>query len=270
MQQKRQRAQGETSPTRRSKLVPPVKSSSVANPSAKLGAVVAIGASAGGLEAFTGLLRALPADTGMAFVLIQHLDPKRGSALPQILSQVTAMPVREVTDGLALEPDHVYIIPPDKDIVVSDGVLGLMARSETHGLHMPIDRFFSSLAEDQKDRAIGVILSGTASDGTAGLKAIRAEGGITFAQDEASAKFSGMPHNAAASGAADFVLPPAGIAGELARIAKHPFPRLERAGQPTDGRAEDAVKLNGEAWERFSSGFGPTRALIFQPTSQAR
>ena len=218
-------------------------------------AVVGIGASAGGLEAFTGLFKTLPTDTGMAFVLIQHLDPSRESVLPRILSQKTDMPVREVTEGSALESDHVYMMPPDKDVVVSGGILGLRPRSEARGLHLPIDRFFQSLAEDQRDRAIGVILSGTASDGTSGLKAIKEEGGITFAQDEASAKFGGMPHNAAASGASDFILPPAGIAEELARIGKHPFPSSNTAGEHSHGGTKGA--FNGE---ELGAVFGRLRA----------
>jgi len=191
----------------------------------KPSAIVGIGASAGGLEAFTRLLTALPAKTGLAFVLIQHLDPKRESVLAQILSQKTSMPVGEASDGAALERDRVYIMPPNKDMTVSKGVLGLRPRTETRGIHMPVDRFFRSLAEDQKNLAIGVVLSGTASDGALGLKAIKAEGGISFAQDEKSAKFGGMPHSAMASGAADFVLPPEGIASELVRISGRSLPK---------------------------------------------
>ena len=127
--------------------------------------VVGIGASAGGLEAFTQLLRSLPANTGMAFVLVQHLDPKHDSMLTQLLSHRTEMPVSEAKDGMAVEPGHIYVIPPNRDMTISRGVLGLGLRTEVRGHHMPIDHFFHSLAEDQKSSAIGVILSGTASDG---------------------------------------------------------------------------------------------------------
>ena len=174
--------------------------------------IVGIGASAGGLEACTQLLRHLPPDSGMAFVLVQHLDPKHKSILRDLLAKATSMPVSEVKDGMPAEPNHVYVIPPNTGMVISRTVLVLTPRAEIHGFHMPIDQFFHSLAEDQKNNAIGVILSGTASDGSLGLKAIKTEGGITFAQDEKTAKYSGMPHSAIAHGAVDFILPPEKIA----------------------------------------------------------
>ncbi len=185
--------------------------------------IVGVGASAGGLEAFTQLLKALPSRTGMAYVLVQHLDPTHESALTEILAKTTEMPVSQVTDATPVEPNHVYVIPPNVDMIISQGILRLTARTETRGRHMPIDRFLRSLAEDQRSNAIGVILSGTASDGTLGLAAIKAEGGITFAQDEKSAKYDGMPQSALAAGCVDLVLPPDGIAEELARICEHPY-----------------------------------------------
>src|SRR5947199_2790885 len=172
--------------------------------------VVGVGASAGGLEAFTQMLGALPADTGMAFVLVQHLAPRHASLLTEILARATTMPVTEAQDETRVEPNRVYVIPPDRDIVISQGVLRLRPRERARGQHRPIDLFLRSLAEDQRDRAIGVILSGTASDGTLGLEEIKAEGGITFAQDD-TAQQSSMPRSAVASGCVDFVLPPAGI-----------------------------------------------------------
>jgi two-component system, chemotaxis family, CheB/CheR fusion protein len=185
--------------------------------------VVGIGASAGGLEAFTDLLKHLPPDTGMAFVLVQHLAPKHGSVLTELLSKASRIPVEEVRDGMTVKPDHVYVIPPNTNMAILRGVLHLMPRAETPGQHMPIDVFLRSLAEERKNRAIGVILSGTASDGTQGTKAIKAEGGITFAQDEKSAKYYDMPRNAIATGCVDFILSPKNIAKELARIGKHPY-----------------------------------------------
>src|SRR3989442_2975046 len=184
---------------------------------------VGVGASAGGLEAFTQLLKALGPGSGMAYVLVQHLDPSHESALTELLAKTTEMPVREVTDATPVGPNHVYVIPPNVDMIIAQGILRLTPRTETRGHHMPIDRFLRSLAEDQRSNAIGIILSGTASDGTLGLAAIKAEGGITFAQDETSAKFDGMPHSAIAAGCVDFVLPPDAIAGELARIRAHPY-----------------------------------------------
>jgi len=185
--------------------------------------IVGVGASAGGLEAFTQLLKTLGSGTEMAYVLVQHLDPSHESALTDLLARATEMPVRQVTDATPVEPNHVYVIPPNVDMTISQGTLRLTPRTETRGHHMPIDRFLRSLAEDQRSNAIGIILSGTASDGTLGLAAIKAEGGITFAQDERSAKFDGMPQNAIAAGCVDFALPPDAIGRELARIRAHPY-----------------------------------------------
>ncbi len=130
--------------------------------------IVGIGASAGGLEAFSQLLRALPADTGMAFVLVQHLDPTHESRLPEVLARTTAMPVGTVTDHLRVEPDHVYVIPSNADLTIGAGVFALTPRA-VPDRHTPIDHFFRSLAQEQEGRAIGVVLSGTGSDGTLGL-----------------------------------------------------------------------------------------------------
>lgn len=183
---------------------------------------VGIGASAGGLEAFGEFIKAVPRDTGMAFVLVQHLDPHHTSVLAELLAQRTELPVVEVSDGTVVRPNYVYVIPPNRKMTIAGGVLRLTARDRAAGRHMPIDAFLCSLAEDQKANAVGVILSGAATDGTLGLKAIKAEGGITFAQDE-SAKFDGMPRSAIAAGAVDFVLPPDRIARELGAIAQHPY-----------------------------------------------
>jgi len=185
--------------------------------------VVGIGASAGGLEAFTQLLNHLPLDTGLAFVLIQHLDPNHESMLTGILSRETQMPVEEVRDGATVKPNRVYVIPPNTSMTISGQVLRLKPREQVSGPHMPIDHFLRSLAESCKNKAIGVILSGTGSDGALGLEAIKAEGGIVFAQDAESAKFDSMPLRALATGCVDLVLPPNQIAGELARIGQHPY-----------------------------------------------
>jgi two-component system CheB/CheR fusion protein len=184
--------------------------------------IVGVGASAGGLEALTQLLQALPVDTGMAFVVVQHLSPTHASMLPEILSRTTGMPVTEVRDEPRVQPNHVYVLPPDRNMVLSEGELHLLPRQEPRGQHRPIDYFLRSLAADQKHRAVGVILSGTATDGTLGLEEIKAEGGITFAQDD-TAQQTSMPRSAVASGCVDFVLPPDGIARELGRIARHPY-----------------------------------------------
>src|SRR5437016_3987697 len=202
--------------------------------------VVGIGASAGGLEAFSQLLRELSTDTGMAFVLIQHLDPKHESQLSEVLSRTTAMPVITVTDRLRVEPNHIYVIPPNAEMTIGDGALALTSRA-TVDRHMPIDHFFRSLAQELEGRAIGVVLSGTGSDGTVGLRVIKAEGGITFVQDEQSAKHGGMPQSARAI--ADFVLPPAAIARELGRIGGHPYVNPVRPSAAGPGQPEDEANV---------------------------
>ena len=185
--------------------------------------VVAIGASAGGLAAFIALLKALPEKSGMAFVLIQHLEPKHESALTNILSKTTGMHVVEVTDGLAVEPDYVYVIPPDRKMTIGTRVLRLRPRAADSAHQCPIDDFCIALAEEQGSRAIGVVLSGTGSDGTNGLKAIKTAGGVTFALDPNTAQWDAMPVSAITAGSVDFVLPPRRIAMELARIGRHPY-----------------------------------------------
>jgi len=200
-------------------------------------AVVGIGASAGGLEAVRELLEALPADTGMAFVLVQHLDPRHESKLDTILSKATAMPVREAEHGMRVEPNSLYVIAPNTTMTIADGVLRLTARDHMPGKHLPVDSFFRSLAKDRQSGAIGVVLSGTGSDGTLGLEDIKAAGGITLAQDEASARYPGMPLSALRSGCVDVALPPAEIGRELARIGQHPYvttPAIAEIAPPTE------------------------------------
>ncbi|MGA2713603.1 MAG: chemotaxis protein CheB [Bryobacteraceae bacterium] len=207
--------------------------------------VVAIGASAGGLAAFTALLQALPTRSGMAFVLIQHLEPKHESALTTLLSKATSMPVVEVSNGIAVEPNHVYVIPPNKNMTIRKGTLRLAPRSEGSGLQRPIDDFSIALAEEQGNAAIGVVLSGTGSDGTYGLKAIKAAGGVTFAQDPKTAQWPAMPLSAITAGSVDFVLPPKRIAAELARIGRHPYlvEALEVPGGVPEGSDLDRICL---------------------------
>src|SRR6266404_7919579 len=167
--------------------------------------VVAIGASAGGLEAMTQLLKHLPARTGMAFVLVQHLDPTHESALTSLLSRLTEMPVSEASNNMPLRQNQICVIPPNKLMGVSGRRLKLSPRKDTVS-NLPIDQFFGSLAEEEGNRAVGVILSGNGSDGTRGLEAIKAAGGITFAQEEKSAKYPAMPGSAITAGCVDFVL----------------------------------------------------------------
>lgn len=185
--------------------------------------IVGVGASAGGLEAFTTMLKALSPELGMAYVFVPHLDPTRESAFTQILARATQMPVVQITDSLEVQRNHVYVIPPNRDLTIANSTLHIVSKEEPRSVNTTIDIFFRSLASDQGSNAIGVILSGTASDGTLGLTAIKGEGGITFAQDTGSAKYEGMPASAIAADCVDFVLPPEGIAAELARIRQHSY-----------------------------------------------
>lgn len=185
--------------------------------------IVGIGASAGGLEAATILFKELSPVLGMAYVLVLHLDPARESAVTEILARATRMPVVQVKEGMRIAPDHVYVIPPNCEMTIAEWVLHLGCRQERRSSNTTIDTFLRSLAMAHGSDAIGVILSGTASDGTHGLAAIKGEAGITFAQEPTSAKYDGMPVSAIASGCVDFVMTPAGIAQEIARIRHHPY-----------------------------------------------
>jgi two-component system CheB/CheR fusion protein len=186
--------------------------------SANLFPVVGIGASAGGLDAFKKLLKAIPEDSGMAYILVQHLDPAHESILTELLQKVTKIPVQEITDNVQVVPDHIYIIPSNKLLTANDGVLQLSARLSKGQRNLPIDLFFTSLAEVHQSHAIGVVLSGTANDGTLGLKAIKDQGGITFAQDQQSAAYDGMPQSAIDAGVVDFILPPEEIPRQLLQL----------------------------------------------------
>jgi two-component system, chemotaxis family, CheB/CheR fusion protein len=184
--------------------------------------IVAIGASAGGLEAVTELLTNLTPDTGMAFIYVAHLSPDHKSLLTSLLAKATTMKVQEVSDKILMEPNSFYIIPPDKEMTVLDGHIQLTDRNRQRVVHLPIDTFFLSLAEIHRENTIGVILSGSGADGTRGLLAIKAAGGLTFAQNE-SAKFNSMPQSAIVAGAAEFVLSPKDIAKEIILVSKYDF-----------------------------------------------
>ena len=186
--------------------------------------VIGVGASAGGLEAFTGLLRAIPAETPAAIVLVQHLARGHESLLPELLGQITSLPVVRAHDGVQLEPGHVYIIAPDTRMSVFDGRLAVRPRlGNWRAADSPIDLFLRSLADHYREKAIGVILTGAAHDGALGIREIKASGGITIAQDPDEASVDSMPRAAIATGAVDLVLPVARIAEELVRLAGHPF-----------------------------------------------
>lgn len=184
--------------------------------------IVGIGASSGGLETFTHILKHLPNDTGLAFIFVQHLDPTHESLAPDIISRATKMPVHEVVNDQHPLPNNVYLIPPNFKMEIQQGNLKLSPRKDLKNQHLSIDSFFKSLAIDQKSNAIGIVLSGTGSDGTLGLKHIKAEGGLTIVQDPKTAKFDGMPSNAVSFGVADLILSPEKIAQELTFVSKLP------------------------------------------------
>jgi two-component system, chemotaxis family, CheB/CheR fusion protein len=210
---------------------------------------VGIGGSAGGFEAIMEFLRHLPAKNGMVFVIVQHLDPHHASKLASLLGKVTAMPVIEIEKTTKPQPNTVYVQPPNKCVVViKDGSLALVRRTQKP--NVAIDQFFESLAEACGSRGIGVVLSGTGSDGTAGLRAIKAAGGLTFAQDEESAKFAEMPRNAIRSGVVDAVRSPRKIASEIRHIVEHPYIRrsmtdseTERAAKSEYAKADDLGRI---------------------------
>ena len=194
--------------------------------------IVGIGASAGGLKPLRELLRFLPDDAGMAYVVVQHLDPTHASLLSTLLAHATRMPVHEAREGMEVSIDQVYVIAPKTDLTLAQGALRLVPRTEASGQHLSINTFLRSLAESREALAMGVILSGTAADGTLGLQAIKATGGMTFAQDPNSAEFTGMPQSAIDSGCVDFVGTPEAIARELTRISRHPYVRQPPVSEP--------------------------------------
>ena len=182
--------------------------------------IVGIGASAGGLESISALLAGIPASTGMAYVYVQHLDPGCASHLAKILSSRAALPVEEAREG-KIFPDHMYVIIPNITLTITSDVLHLRRRDPDERPHRPIDNLFLSLAESKRPNVIGVILSGSGSDGAKGIQAIKEAGGLTFAQGEESASFFGMPSSAIQTGCVDFILNPCDIARRITGISRH-------------------------------------------------
>ncbi len=206
--------------------------------------IVGIGASAGGLAAFEAFFSGMPAsgDPGMAFVLVQHLAPDHESLLTDLIRRYTRMQVFEVEDGMTVLPNCTYIIPPNRDMAFLNGTLHLLEPSGTRGLRLPIDFFFRSLAQDQHERAIGVVLSGTGSDGTLGVRAIKGEGGMVMAQNPSSTEFDGMPRSALATGLVDYELPPAETPAQILAYVAKAFGRPSRAATASVPKAENALK----------------------------
>jgi two-component system, chemotaxis family, CheB/CheR fusion protein len=207
--------------------------------------VVAIGASAGGLEAFSQILDSLASEPGVALVFVQHLSPEHESALPALLASRTTLPVLQVTDGMAVEANRVHVMPPNVWMEVDGGRFVLRGRPASRSPFMPIDAFLQSLAWWAQDRTVGIILSGTGSDGALGIRDVKAMGGITIVQEPASAKHDGMPRAALATGAVDLVLTPKGIAEHIGHLRRHPYlqPDPVRASEPLPASQEQIQEL---------------------------
>ena len=204
--------------------------------------IAALGASAGGLEAFETFFNVMPSDSGIAFVVIAHLDPTHVSLLPELIQRHTKMPVIPIKDGMTVEPNHVYVIPPNKQLTLLNGTLLLLELPQPRALNLPIDFFFRSLAKDQGSGAICIILSGTGSDGTQGLKEIKGCAGMVMVQDEASAKYDGMPRSAIATGLADFVLAPDLMPEQLIKYTRHTVFKAPAEDIPARGMASNELQ----------------------------
>ena len=206
--------------------------------------IVGIGASAGGLAAFEAFFSGMPADKepDMAFVLVQHLAPDHKSILTELIRRYTRMSVSEVEDGVVVQPNCAYIIPPNRDMAFLNGTLQLLEPSSPRGQRLPIDFFFRSLAQDQHERAICIVLSGTGSDGTQGLRAVKAEGGMAMAQNPESTEYDGMPRSAINTGLVDYILPAAEMPGHLIAYANHAFGHITHTLAPPPPKVEDAFK----------------------------
>ena len=206
--------------------------------------IVAIGASAGGLAAFEAFFSGLPTDTdpGMAFVLVQHLAPDHKSILTDLIQRYTRMPVFEVEDGMAVQPNCVYVIPPNRNMGLLNGRLQLLEPSPLQGRRLAIDVFFRSLAQDQQERAIAIVLSGTGSDGSRGLRDIKGEGGMVMAQHPASAEYDAMPCSAIGTGLVDFELPPAEMPAQLIAYAANALGKRSRLATVPASEAQDAME----------------------------
>ena len=203
--------------------------------------IVGIGASAGGLEALEQFLRHVPERIGMAFVVVQHLDPTRKGAMSELLQRATRMKVVQVKDRTLVRPDCVYIIPPNKDMSLLHGVLHLLAPVAPRGLRLPIDFFLRSLAQDQQERSIGVILSGMGSDGTLGLRAIKEKAGVVLVQEPATAKFDSMPRSAIDAGLADIVAPADELPGKIFAYLQR-TPHVARTEEVLEAKTQSALE----------------------------
>ena len=203
--------------------------------------IVGIGASAGGLEALEQFLKNVPAGSGMAFVIVQHLDPTRKGVMSELLQRATSMKVVQVKDRTLVQPDCVYVIPPNKDLSLLHGVLHLLAPMAPRGLRLPIDFFLRSLAQDQQEHSVGVILSGMGSDGTLGLRAIKEAAGVVLVQEPATAKFDSMPRSAIDAGLADIVAPADELPGKILAYLQR-TPQIARAEEALEAKTQSALE----------------------------
>lgn len=217
--------------------------------------VVGVGASAGGLDSFQRFLTSIPENSGMAYILVQHLSPSHESVLPEILGRSTKLPVAEITDDCEVRPDHVYVIPENNLLEMTDHSLKLTKR-DGNSKHMPIDVFFSSLARVHTSLAVGVVLSGTARDGTVGLGDIKEHGGITFAEEPGSAAWDGMPKSAIAAGVVDFIIRPEEMPTKLVGV-------FSNYGTYDDGKTGEDKKLNGDGLQNIFSVLRQTKGVDF-------
>jgi two-component system CheB/CheR fusion protein len=218
--------------------------------------IVGLGASAGGLEALEQFLRHVPKDSGLGFVVVQHLDPTHKGILVELLQRGLAMPVVQIKDRMKVKPNHVYVIPPNKDLSILHGILHLLEPAAPRGMRLPIDYFFRSLADDRHEQSMGVILSGMGSDGTLGLRAIKERAGAVFVQSPASAKFDSMPRKAIDAGLADVVAPAEELPGKILDYLKH-VPLLVRSEHPITEKDQGALEkivilLRGQSGQDFS------------------
>ncbi|HEX2769084.1 MAG TPA: chemotaxis protein CheB, partial [Geobacteraceae bacterium] len=203
--------------------------------------IAGIGASAGGLEALEQFLKNVPERSGMAFVIVQHLDPTHKGIMPEILQRATGMEVFQVRDRMRVKPNCVYVIPPNKDMSILHGVLHLFEPTAPRGLRLPIDFFLRSLAQDLKERSIGVILSGMGSDGTMGLRSIKEKAGVALVQEPASAKFDSMPRSAIDAGLADLVAPAEDLPGKIIDYLRHAI-LITKTERPLEEKDQSALE----------------------------
>ncbi|MBF0204101.1 MAG: PAS domain-containing protein [Desulfamplus sp.] len=245
----------------------PINEKTITNedPIVKLTHYVGVGASAGGLEAIEDFFTHMPVKSGLAFIVIQHLSPDYKSLMVELLSKKTEIPVHRATDGIEVKPNNIYMIPPKKNLSIFHGKLILKEKDTTRGINLPIDIFLKSLAEDKADRSIAIILSGTGSDGTRGVRAIKEHGGMVMVQEESSAKFDGMPRAAISTGVADFILPPKEMPDQLMAYVGHPYVAEKNRSKSLLSDEKGLTRIFSELREKAKVDF-----TYYKPTTISR